>query len=176
MTSRFNVLCHGAADEVAAILSGDNPPDTLQDLRAALTNALTRLHRLEAPPPPVVPREHRLAHEPGAAISALSEAMRYLPQMDEPTDRFDRLPRCCAIRVPGSEAPALLRRGHEGYFPLHHATDVERFNRERGITPVQIEAMKGGSMFGWHTPGADPLYVANPDAFMADVMARGDRE
>jgi len=50
MSSDFNTLLHGGAAEAAAILSGDNPPDGLdatQSLRAALTNALTRIDRLE---------------------------------------------------------------------------------------------------------------------------------
>lgn len=47
MTSRFNVLALGSAGDAAAILSGDNPPDTLEEIRAALANALERVHKLE---------------------------------------------------------------------------------------------------------------------------------
>ena len=45
--SQFNELLHGAAEDAAAILSGDNPPDSIDDLRAALTNALNRIQVLE---------------------------------------------------------------------------------------------------------------------------------
>lgn len=45
--SRFNTLLHGSAADAANILGGDNPPDTHADLRAALTNALDRIGRLE---------------------------------------------------------------------------------------------------------------------------------
>jgi hypothetical protein len=47
--STFNTLLHGSAAEAAAILSGDNPPETgaTQALRAALTNALNRIDQIE---------------------------------------------------------------------------------------------------------------------------------
>lgn len=47
MASRFNTLALGEAADAAAILAGDNPPDTIDELRAALTNALERISRLE---------------------------------------------------------------------------------------------------------------------------------
>jgi hypothetical protein len=43
----FNELLYGEAVEVARALHGDNPPETLRELRAALTNALQRIHELE---------------------------------------------------------------------------------------------------------------------------------
>jgi len=46
--STFNTLLHGPAAEAASILGGDNPPDDLGSLRAALTNALDRIDRLES--------------------------------------------------------------------------------------------------------------------------------
>ena len=46
--SQFNTLLHGEAREAADILGSDNPPDTHDELRAALTNALNRITRLEA--------------------------------------------------------------------------------------------------------------------------------
>ena len=45
--SRFNVLLHGEADEAADLLGSDNPIRTDAELRAALTNALRRIARLE---------------------------------------------------------------------------------------------------------------------------------
>jgi hypothetical protein len=45
--SRFNTLLHGEASEAADIMAGDHPPDTMPELRAALTNALNRIDRLE---------------------------------------------------------------------------------------------------------------------------------
>ena len=48
--SDFNTLLHGSAAEAAAVLSGDRPPEgagAIPSLRAALTNALNRIDRLE---------------------------------------------------------------------------------------------------------------------------------
>jgi len=48
--SRFNTLLHGEASEAADVLSGDATPnrdEILLELRAALTNALRRIDRLE---------------------------------------------------------------------------------------------------------------------------------
>lgn len=44
--SRFNELLHGSAGDAADILSGDHPGGT-SEVRAALTNALHRIDRLE---------------------------------------------------------------------------------------------------------------------------------
>ncbi len=81
----------------------------------------------------------------------------YLPQFDIESDVFDRLPRVCLAHAPGGEKPIRIVRGVSGYFPVHHATDVARFNNDRGITEQQVDAMLTGSMFGWECPGADPL-------------------
>ncbi len=46
--SRFNTLLHGEASEAAAILGGDLDRDIdIVGVRAALTNALNRIDRLE---------------------------------------------------------------------------------------------------------------------------------
>lgn len=81
----------------------------------------------------------------------------YLPQFDVESDKFDRLPRVCLAVAPGGEKPIRIVRGVQGYFPVHNATDVARFNNDRGITDAQVKAMIAGSMFGWECPGADPL-------------------
>ena len=47
MPSTFNTLLHGSAEDAAEILGGDCPPQSNEFLRAALTNALGRIARLE---------------------------------------------------------------------------------------------------------------------------------
>ncbi len=50
MASRFNTLLHGEAADAADVLSGDTQPgerELILELRAALTNALRRVDRLE---------------------------------------------------------------------------------------------------------------------------------
>lgn len=50
MASRLNTLLHGEASEAASLISGDCPSaksELILELRAALTNALNRIDRLE---------------------------------------------------------------------------------------------------------------------------------
>lgn len=89
----------------------------------------------------------------------LNEAINmplYAAQLMPKQDMYDRLPRACASTNPVGNGPVLLKRGQMGYLELHPATDVDRFNREHGITEAQRKAMEAGSMFGWGIPGADP--------------------
>lgn len=48
MSSEFNTLLHGSLDDVADMLSGDNPPRiTESNISAILTNICTRVARIE---------------------------------------------------------------------------------------------------------------------------------
>lgn len=63
-----------------------------------------------------------------------------------------------------------IHRGVPGYTPLRLFESEQaayemanRLNAEKGVDAAQAEAMKAGSMFGWHTPSADPdLYRTKP--------------
>lgn len=91
---------------------------------------------------------------------------RYLPQFDIETDSFDRLPRVCLARAKIDDSPIRIHRGAAGFYKTHPSTDVDRFNKERGITDIQVECMVVGSMFGWDTPGADPAHFDDNGRFI----------
>ena len=66
------------------------------------------------------------------------------------------LPERCASRLQETGQPIVIVRGERGYYPMGTDFDVDAYNKARGITAAQVEAMVAGSMFGWDTPGADP--------------------
>ncbi len=73
-----------------------------------------------------------------------------------------KLPAVCATRHPMTGQPALIRAGKRGFQRAHRHLDVDSFNRYKGVTPAQIEAMEFGALVGWDTPGADPDGYATP--------------
>lgn len=62
-----------------------------------------------------------------------------------------------------------IKNGEAGYYPSSWSTGsrgqnqkiADQCNQQRGITPLQVEAMVNGSMFGWDTLAADPEYLAS---------------
>ena len=55
----------------------------------------------------------------------------------------------------------IIKRGVRGYYPYlepdpRNATTCATLNERMGVTPAQAAAMEWGSLFGWHTPGAEP--------------------
>lgn len=77
--------------------------------------------------------------------------------MSDLCNNLAKLPAICASRLFSDGSPILIRRGETGYYPAPFPDfDVDAFNRRKGVTPAQREAMLGGSMFGWHLPIADP--------------------
>jgi hypothetical protein len=67
------------------------------------------------------------------------------------------LPQFAAARLPSDDTPVLIMRGERGYWPWPPGIDPDAFNKQRGISAAQVEAMVCGSMFGFEVPGADPL-------------------
>ena len=75
------------------------------------------------------------------------------------------LPEHCYVYIETENRIGIVTKGESGYQPV---TDKECFdkdtnrqtvdecNRLWSITKAQAEAMKAGSMFGWHVPAADP--------------------
>lgn len=74
------------------------------------------------------------------------------------------LPERCYVFVPSSNEIGVVRKGESGYYktdiPVYDSKDakalVNEQNEKLGVTKAQAEAMKAGSMFGWHVPAADP--------------------
>lgn len=73
------------------------------------------------------------------------------------------LPDYCHSVLPSTGELILIGRGTDGYMPSKEAKPGEtgreaadRLNQKAGLTKSQEAAMLAGSMFGWHTPAADP--------------------
>lgn len=75
------------------------------------------------------------------------------------------LPEQCFSTLPSTGELILITKGESNYAPCYdYSTSDRAENREfandrnikNGVTKAQEEAMLAGSMFGWHTPAADP--------------------
>lgn len=85
------------------------------------------------------------------------------------------LPTYCFVRHITTGEPIIVKRGHQGYFPVSYVCNVERMNGERGLTAAQISAMEVGSIVGFNCPGADPLNYpedANASSYDAKLIAQ----
>ena len=51
-----------------------------------------------------------------------------------------------------------IKRGEQGFHPIHSRLSADQLNELNSVTPAQREAMLCGSMFGWHLKGADPAF------------------
>ena len=92
-------------------------------------------------------------------------------------DRFDphfseHLPDMCWSTLPSDGSLICIVRGERGYHVAEDSKeepDLNRylansFNRERGISPAQEQAMLGGCLHGWDSPAADPkIYSKGPE-------------
>lgn len=85
-------------------------------------------------------------------------------QEQKAEEKVSNLPEHCYVYLPTTHEIGIVKRGESGYYrsdlsPVYGQDGkefVDELNRDRGITKAQSEAMKAGSMFGWHTPAADP--------------------
>ena len=68
-----------------------------------------------------------------------------------------RLPHWCYATMPSDGSLILLTRGESGYTPTKGITrTADELNAVLGVSKAQAEAMLAGSMFGFHTPAANP--------------------
>ena len=74
------------------------------------------------------------------------------------------LPNRCYVYVQSTNEIGIIKKGETGYYktdiPVYDSKDAKELvneqNEKLGVTKAQAEAMKAGSMFGWHVPAADP--------------------
>ena len=92
-------------------------------------------------------------------------------------DRFDphfseRLPDMCWSTLPSDGTLICIVQGENGYCISKDSSETpdlnrhlaNNFNRERGISPAQEQAMLGGCFHGWDSPAADPrAYRKEPE-------------
>lgn len=79
-------------------------------------------------------------------------------------DPADSLPARCYVYSEVMNDICIVHRGDMGYYKADISADtpgeakklVDEKNAELGISKAQVEAMKAGSQFGWHTPAASP--------------------
>jgi hypothetical protein len=79
-----------------------------------------------------------------------------------------KLPEMAYIAVPEARCLCVVRRGEPGYLLTDMAVGIGRtdahvlargHNERLGVSELEAEAMRAGSMFGWHVDGADLDYV-----------------
>ena len=93
------------------------------------------------------------------------------------------LPDHCYVYVPSCNEIGIVKKGETGYYktdiPVYESKGAKELVNERneklGVTKAQAEAMKAGSMFGWHVPAADPKnYDAQGMPIKTNLKDRGD--
>lgn len=75
------------------------------------------------------------------------------------------MPEMAYVALPVEREVGIVKRGEMGYYKTDWgAFDTfgdaqaiaDQKNERMGISKAMAKAMMHGSMFGWHTPGADP--------------------
>ncbi len=98
-----------------------------------------------------------------------------------------QLPEMCLIFVADAEPGSYVRavkRGESGSFattydvadPDKAKALVAHINRKLGVGEVQAECMLAGSMFGWDSPGADPVRMRAIYQERAEVLGFSSAE
>ncbi len=101
-------------------------------------------------------------------------AKRKMSQSNRAAQNLSKLPTFCYTKHPETKEPIRIFRGEEGFYPAaKDGVDVDEINGVLGITHEQEMAMLSGSMFGWHTEGADPETWENNAKFQARLRTEG---
>lgn len=93
------------------------------------------------------------------------------------------LPLLCWSRLKSTGEVIAIKYGESGYHKwdtsgykgIPSQEVVDHLNDTGGITKAQATAMEAGSMFGWHSPGADPRNYDKDGRFL-DSIAKTPKE
>lgn len=96
--------------------------------------------------------------------SIQTEQERFHPELT------NGLPELCFTTTPGTGSLVYIKQGVAGCFPAEGGTDdpvknrqlADYFNRKRGISKAQEDAMMAGSMYGWDCIASDPKNNETP--------------
>lgn len=66
------------------------------------------------------------------------------------------LPDFCYSELKSTGELIIIKNGEKGYYPSDYMGDADTLNQRMGVSKGQRKAMDMGSMFGWHTKGAEP--------------------
>lgn len=114
--------------------------------------------------------EYWAAHEAGETRSPVVKTQESLPKQ-------------CYGVLPGTGSVIIIKQGETGYYKTdidmggkaQNTALVEEYNQKLGVSKAQAQAMLSGSMFGWHTPAADPKnYDENGKPIKPKQKDRGD--
>lgn len=71
---------------------------------------------------------------------------------------MQQLPEICYATLPSTGEVIIIKKDQQGYVPFDNPLNqsARELNAEIGVNAGQESAMRVGSMFGFHVPGADP--------------------
>lgn len=120
---------------------------------------------------------------PGKYEEAINDSIqRWYPEYWAVHERGKNLPEKCFSVLQSTGELIILERGKMGYTPANTKAEgmipregADIANETMGVTKAQEAAMVAGSMFGWHTPAADPKnYDENGKPIKPKQKDRGD--
>jgi hypothetical protein len=103
-------------------------------------------------------------------VEAEKNAAKFLSSAERERANLAKLPEMCFVDVVTEDVLCIVKRGESGYYRTDWPKSKDRLinrqvvaerNEGLGVTPAKASAMSNGSMFGWHTVGADADHEVN---------------